>query len=680
VYLSKKMNLFSTSPEARIIHLREILEHHNYKYYVEAQPEITDAEFDALMRELQTLEQQHPEYASDTSPTQRVGGQVSKKFKIFTHKKPLLSLGNTYSREELTEFHERIVKSLMGQPFQYITEHKVDGVALSLHYVGGALKYGVTRGDGKQGDDITHNVRTIRNIPLLLKGELAGADVEVRGEVYMETEAFRGINAEREAVGDAVFMNPRNSTAGTLKLQDSSVVAKRPLKFMAYYLDNDTLELPDSDFQCLDLLRKGGFQVSPYNTLCDSLDSVFDFIENWEHKRSTLPYEIDGIVLKVDAFSLREELGFTAKNPRWAISYKYKAEEAITLLKFVSFQVGRTGAVTPVANLEPVLLAGTTVKRASLYNADEIERLGLHAGDYVRIEKGGEIIPKVTSVLLEKRQADAEKISFISHCPECNTPLERKEGESHYYCTNFKNCPPQIKGRIEHFAHRKAMNIDGLGTELIEQLVRKGFIQDAGGLYTLSKNDLSGLERFGEKSAQNLLDALEKSKQVPYPRVLFALGIRHVGSTVAEKLAYAFPDIQLLASADKEALSATPEVGSIIAESVWHWFHESPDTPDFLKALIAAGLQFQLTETDKPKVVSDKLKGMSVLFSGKFEKYSRDELKVRVAIHGGQAASGISKKLDLLVAGTDMGPAKLVKAQELGIKIISEDEFLSLCQ
>jgi DNA ligase (NAD+) len=678
-----RMNLFdegTSQAESKIRQLTEELAEHNYKYYVLAQPIISDFEFDQKLKELQGLEAQFPQFRLLDSPTLRVGGQVTKSFPVFTHRKPLLSLGNTYSPEELNEFDARVQKGLGGKDFHYIAEQKFDGVALSLHYENGILKTGVTRGDGKQGDEITPNVRTIRNLPLQLKGKLKNANVEVRGEVFMHIEDFRKINAEREDIGEAPFMNPRNSTAGTLKMQDSAEVAKRPLRFVAYYLDSESFALPDSDFQQLDLLKEAGFFVSSSNTLCQSIEEVFSFIHEWDTKRSELPYDIDGIVIKVDEINLRDELGFTTKNPRWAISYKYQAEKALTTIQSISFQVGRTGAVTPVANLVPVLLAGTIVKRASLYNADEIERLDLHEEDTVSIEKGGEIIPKVTEVILSERKSDAAKFTFTPQCPECGTLLIRKEGESNYYCTNHLLCPPQIKGRIEHFAHRKAMNIDGLGTELIDQLVRKELISDYGDIYSLRKEDLVQLERFGEKSADNLLAGIEKSKSIPYARVLFALGIRHVGSTVAEKLSRAFPSLELLEKASLEELISTPEVGEIIAQSTWQWFHETPETRGILEKLRTACLQLSLSEADTPIVISDKLSGKSILFSGKFEKFSRDELKDMAISHGGQIASGISKKLDYLVAGDDMGPAKKSKAEELGVPIISEDVFLSLCQ
>lgn len=677
------MDLFAAaenSPQEKIQKLSDTLNEHNYKYYVLAQPSISDFEFDQLLKELQTLEEKYPEFKLPDSPTQRVGGQVTKNFESFKHRKPLLSLGNTYSAEELNEFDARIIKGLGGKDFHYIVEHKFDGVALSLHYENGTLKHGVTRGDGKQGDDITLNVRTIRNLPLRLKGKLKHANAEVRGEVFMHIEDFRKINAEREDIGEAPFMNPRNSTAGTLKLQDSAEVAKRPLRFVAYYLDSEAADLPESDFQQLSWLKEAGFFVSPWNLLCPSLEEVKIFINQWEGRRKELPYDIDGIVLKVDEIPLREELGFTAKNPRWAISYKYQAEQAESIIHGITFQVGRTGAVTPVAELEPVLLAGTVVKRASLYNADEIERLNLHQSDAVIIEKGGEIIPKITAVLTEKRNPSAPKFHFTQTCPDCHQPLIRKEGESNYYCLNYTACPPQIKGRIEHFAHRKAMNIDGLGTELIDQLVKKELILDYSDLYQLTQENLIQLERFGEKSALNLLAALEASKSVPYSRVLFALGIRHVGSTVAERLSRAFPSIEALQAADIEKLASTPEIGEIIAQSIWDWFHASDANLQIVEKLKAAGLQFSLDEKDIPVVLSDKLAGKSVLFSGKFEKFSREELKEMVIAHGGVSASGISKKLDYLVAGEDMGPAKRTKAEELNIPIISEDEFLSLCQ
>jgi len=675
------MDLFSeTSVQTRIQELRAEIEKHNFLYYVKAEPQIADSEFDRLLAELQKIENQYPEFVTDDSPTHRVGGAIQKSFPVFKHKKPLLSLGNTYSEGELNDFHDRIVKGIGHQDIHYIVEHKVDGVALSLHYENGILKYGVTRGDGKQGDDITLNVKTIKNIPLKLQGALKDANVEVRGEVYMNAADFEKLNQERLDAGETTFMNPRNSTAGTLKLQDSATVAKRPLRFMAYYLDSDTFQLPDSDFEGLKFLADAGFSVSEHNTLCNSVDQVFSFIHHWGERKHQLPYEIDGIVIKVDHIPLREELGFTAKNPRWAISYKYQAEQALTRIQSISYQVGRTGAVTPVANLEPVLLAGTVVKRASLYNADEMKRLDLHEGDSVIIEKGGEIIPKVVSVKSELRKPTASPFVFAKVCPECNSQLLRNEGEANFYCTNHTFCPPQIKGRIEHFASRKAMNIDGLGTELVDQLVSKLDVTNPADVYQLTKEKLLSLDRFGEKSVHNLLTGLEISKSIPFQRVLYALGIRHVGITVAEKLAHAFGSIQRLQEASIEQLAATPEVGEIIAVSVWNWFHKQDINNDIITKLQAAGLQFTQNEEDKPEVVSDKLAGKTFLFSGRFETLSRDELKNLVIAHGGTVVSAISKKLDYLVAGEDMGPAKLLKAEQLGLIIISEDEFLSLCQ
>jgi DNA ligase (NAD+) len=675
------MDLFSSqSVQAQISRLRAEIEKHNHLYYVKAEPQISDSEYDRLLAELIQLEKENPQFLTSDSPTHRVGGAVQKSFPVFKHKKSLLSLGNTYTEGELVDFHNRVVKGIGTDDFKYILEHKVDGVALSLHYENGVLIHGVTRGDGKQGDDITQNVRTIKNIPLRLSGPLENANVEVRGEVYMNTQDFKQLNAERLEAGEPAFMNPRNSTAGTLKSQDSAVVARRPLRFMAYYLDSETYNIPDSDFEGMKLLQQAGFEVSPHNALCVSLEEVFAFIHAWGERKYELPYEIDGIVLKVDHIPFREELGFTAKNPKWAISYKYKAEQAITQIQSISYQVGRTGAVTPVANLEPVLLAGTVVKRASLYNADEMQRLDLHEFDTVVIEKGGEIIPKVVSVKAETRQPLAKRFVFAQNCPDCGSLLIRNEGEASYYCTNHELCPTQIKGRIEHFASRKAMNIEGLGTELVDQLVSRNWVRTPADLYQLTKSDLISLERFGEKSAQNLLDGLQASTSVPFHRVLFALGIRHVGITVAEKLVLAFGTIQHLQNADMEALSATPEVGEIIASSVWTWFHSNPEHIEVIEKLKAAGLQFQQNDSDKPITLSDKLAGKTFLFSGKFAKMSRDELRMLVVSHGGIVLSAISKKLDYLVAGEDMGPAKQVKAEQLGLNIISEDEFLSLCQ
>jgi DNA ligase (NAD+) len=664
--------------EVRIQELTWELNDHNYRYYVLAQPSISDQEFDKLLAELQTLETQWPELQLPDSPTQRVGGTITKSFPIFLHQKPLLSLGNTYSLEDLEEFDVRLRKGLEGHPFQYLIEHKFDGVALSLHYVNGILKHGVTRGDGKQGDEITQNVKTIRTVPIRLKGALAGATIEVRGEVFMHTADFIKLNQEREENGDPIFMNPRNSTAGTLKLQDSAEVARRPLRLVAYYLDSTDLTLPNSDYERLALLQDSGFFVSPYNQVYSTLPEIKTHIDSWEHKRSELPYEIDGMVLKVDEIQLREELGFTAKSPRWAIAYKYQAEQAITQLNGVTFQVGRTGAITPVAELEPVWLAGTTVKRASLYNADEINNLDLHIGDQVVIEKGGEIIPKITRVHLPGRHAAGLKVSFIQTCPACNTTLIRNEGESNYYCTNHQNCPPQIKGRIEHFAHRKALNIDGLGTELIDQLVEKGWVKEVTDLYSLTKENLITLNRFGAKSADNLIESLEKSKRVPWPKVLFGLGIRYVGQTVAEKVARAFPTLTDLRSADRESLVAVPEVGEKIADSLYFWLHQDPNTPAFLEKLTQTGLQLSLSPEDIPEKISDKLEGKSYLFSGVFTQFSREKLQQMVLDHGGKLGTSVNKKLDCLVAGENMGPSKLSKAQELGIRLISEDEFLSL--
>lgn len=668
-------SLTEAQARSRIAELSRDLERHNRLYYVEARPEISDSEFDRLLRELQDLEAEWPALRQPDSPTQRVGGALTKSFASFRHLRPMQSLANAYSVEELREFDARLQKALGQDGLSYLVQLKIDGVALSLHYHQGVLAHGVTRGDGVHGDDITANVRTIRSIPLRLQGDDIPERVEIRGEVYWERGDFDRFNAERVALGDAALMNPRNSTAGTLKLQDAAEVARRPLKFWAYYLEGEGA-LPATDSGRMALLRQWGLPVSPDMQVCERLDAVEQYIAHWRERREQLPYETDGIVLKLDAVAARAEAGSTAKSPRWAVAYKYAAEQADTVLEAVSYQVGRTGHITPVANLRPVLLAGTTVKRASLYNYDEIARLDLHTGDVVTVEKSGEIIPKVVRVNAAQRPSGAAPVVPPTACPECATPLVRSEGEVGWYCPNADGCPPQRQGRLEHFAQRRALDIQGLGEELVAQLVRVGLVADPADLYDLTQEQLQGLERFGAKSAQNLLAGLEASRQVPFHRVLYGLGIRYVGEGVAAKLAEHFGTLDALAAATEEQLLEAPEVGERIARSVASWFAQ-PEHRRLIERLRAAGLQFAAA---KKTVLSQKLAGKKLLISGSFEGVSRDDLKALIVAHGGSLASGVSKNLDYLVAGADMGPAKLQKATELGVRLLSLAEFYALVE
>ncbi len=659
---------------ARIAQLSAELERHNRLYYVEARPEISDSEFDRLLAELQQLEAEWPALRAPDSPTQRVGGGLTKSFPSFRHLRPMQSLANGYSLDELREFDTRLSKALgTTDALAYLAQLKIDGVALSLHYHDGVLAHAVTRGDGVQGDDITPNARTIRSIPLRLEGQGWPARLEVRGEVYWERGAFDRFNAERAELGEPPLMNPRNATAGTLKLQDSAEVARRPLRFWAYYLEAEG-ELPPTDSARMDLLRQWGLPVSPDMQRCAGLAEVEAYIAHWRERREQLPYETDGIVVKLDAIAARAEAGTTAKSPRWALAYKYAAEQADTVLEAVSYQVGRTGHITPVANLRPVLLAGTTVKRASLYNFDEIARLDLHVGDVVTVEKSGEIIPKVVRVNADQRPTGAAPIVPPTHCPECTTTLVRTEGEVGWYCPNADGCPPQRQGRLEHFAQRRALDIQGLGEELVAQLIRTELVADPADLYDLRLEQLEGLERFGTKSAQNLLAALEASRAVPFHRVLYGLGIRYVGEGVAAKLAEHFGSIDALAEATEAQLLEAPEVGGRIAQSVQQWFAQ-PEHQRLIARLRAAGLQFT---AKKKEVLSQKLAGKKLLISGSFDTIGRDELKALIAAHGGTNASGVSKNLDYLIAGADMGPAKLQKATELGIPILDLQAFLRM--
>ncbi|GAA4298908.1 NAD-dependent DNA ligase LigA [Nibribacter koreensis] len=672
--------------QARILELTNRLNYLNYQYYQNSVSEVSDYEFDQMLVELQKLEEAHPEFKSDNSPTQRVGGTITKNFPTVRHKYPMLSLSNTYSEEEVREFDARVQKTI-GGTVEYVCELKFDGVAMSLTYTNGALTAGVTRGDGTRGDDITPNVRTIRTVPLHLQGQDVPAEVEVRGEVFMPFHVFEELNKEREEIGEALMANPRNATSGTLKLQDSKEVARRRLSMFAYGLLS-TPTLFESHSDSLEALQRWGLNVSPTWKKCGTIEEVMAFIQEWETKRFELPIATDGIVVKVNSYAQQEELGYTAKSPRWAMAYKYKAMEAVTELLGIEYNVGRTGAVTPVALMKPVLLAGTTVKRASLHNANEIERLGLMVHDHVMVEKGGEIIPKVTGVKLELRPEIATPIIYPVVCPACNTPLVRKEGEANHYCPNEKGCPPQVKGKLEHFISRKAMNILSLGEGKIELLVEQGLVTSPDHLYDLTYDTLFGLKKtfvneetgksrvvtFQKTTVDNILKALEKSKDAPFDRVLFALGIRYVGNTVAQKLAQHFRNIDALRAASEEELIAVPEIGERIAASVREYFQDVAHV-HLVERLKLHGLQLDLGEVAVVEPASDKLAGKTFVVSGVFSGYSRDELQDTIIAHGGKIVSSISKKLSYLVAGDKMGPSKLEKATSFGVSIVSEEEF-----
>lgn len=661
------------NPREQLRRLRDELHHHNYLYYILNQPELSDFDFDQKMAELQRLEAAHPELDDPNSPTKRVGSDLSQDFEQVAHRYPMLSLGNTYSEGELQDFVNRVIK-LAGQEVAFVCELKYDGTAIALSYQNGQLVRGITRGDGTVGDDVTQNVKTIRSIPLQLKGDYP-KDLEVRGEIFMSRAGFEKLNQQREALGEANFANPRNAAAGSLKLQNSSLVAKRPLECYLYHFLGDKLPF-DSHFENLGAAAEWGLRISPHYKLCRNFEEIHAFVKHWDTARNKLPFEIDGVVIKVDSLTLREELGFTAKTPRWAISYKFKAESAFTRLRSVDFQVGRTGAVTPVANLEPVPLAGTTVKRASLHNADIIAGLDLHLNDMVSVEKGGEIIPKITGVDTSRRLPNSSPLAFISNCPECGTPLMRIEGEAAHYCPNTTACPPQIKGRIEHFISRRAMNIDGLGSETINLLYEQKLVNTIADLYRLKAEQLVQLERLGEKSAANIVAGIEASRQVPFARVLFALGIRFVGETVARKLTAALGNIDALLAADKDQLLAIDEIGDKIATSLLAWLkHE--DNRALIQQLRDFGLKFE--EEERPLAQSNQLEGSSFVVSGVFSR-SRDELKGLIESHGGKNVSSITAKTTYVLAGDKMGPAKLEKAQKLNIPILSEEDFLKMIQ
>jgi DNA ligase (NAD+) len=663
----------------RIEFLTKELEEHNYRYYVLAQPTISDYEFDKMMEELVKLENEYPEFRKPNSPSQRVGGTITKEFPTAKHEYAFLSLSNSYSKEEIKDFDERVRKAVTG-PVEYVCELKYDGVALGIKYENGQMVQAVTRGDGEQGDDITANAKTIRSIPLKLKGDDFPKKFEARGEVFMTRKMFNAINNERAEANETLLANPRNATAGTLKMQDSSVVAKRKLDCFIYGFYGDNLPF-NEHHECLQYSKKWGFKISDFIVKCKTLDEIFEFIDYWENERKNLPFDIDGIVIKVNSYEQQRVLGFTAKSPRWAIAYKYKPEVAATILQSISYQVGRTGVITPVANLQPVLLAGTTVKRASLHNADIIEKLDVRIGDTVFVEKGGEIIPKITGVDLKKRPANAQKIKFIQECPECGTKLKRDLNEAAHYCPNEWKCPPQIIGKIIHFTSRKAMNIDSLGPETITMLYEKGYLKNVADIYEMHKykTELEQIDRMGKKSVSNLLNSIEESKKIPFEQVLFALGIRHVGETMAKKLAYHFKNIDnLIQEKEIETLTQVEDVGETVAKSILSFFNEKKNI-EIINRLKQHGLQFELSQAIQHKQ-STKLQGLTFVVSGVFSKFSRDELKATIESHGGKVTSSVSGKTSYIIAGSNMGAEKLKKAEKLGVKIIDEETFIQMIE
>ncbi|MHB9055802.1 MAG: NAD-dependent DNA ligase LigA [Paludibacteraceae bacterium] len=671
---SGNLNAPSSNVEKQIQSLRKELERHNYNYYVLNAPAISDEDFDIKLKQLQELEAAHPEFFDSNSPTQRVGSDINKAFKQVRHQYPMLSLANTYSEGEIQDFYERTRKSL-NTDFELVCELKYDGTSISLIYENGTLVQAVTRGDGQRGDDVTVNIKTIRSIPLKLHGNDFPYKFEMRGEVLMPWTVFDELNQEREEQEEPLFANPRNAASGTLKLQNSAEVAKRKLDGYFYFILGENLPT-DSHYENLQTAKKWGFKISQAIKRCKTFQEVLDFINYWDTERKNLPVATDGIVIKVDSLVQQRNLGSTAKSPRWAIAYKFQAEKATTRLNSVSYQVGRTGAITPVANLDPVQLSGTTVKRASLHNADIIEGLDLHIGDMVYVEKGGEIIPKITGVDKEARILIGDKVKFISQCPECGAQLIRYEGEAAHYCPNENHCPPQIKGKIEHFVSRKAMNIDGLGSETINLLYQNNLLKNIADIYKLKVNDLASLERLGDKSAQNILKGVENSKPVPFERVIYALGIRFVGETVAKKLALAFKTIKNLEKATIEELTTVDEIGQRIAESVVAYFSDSQNI-EIVDQLKIYGLQMAVSD-DKLKNKSDILAGKVIVISGTFEKHSRDEYKTLIEQHGGKNSGSVSSKTSFILAGDNMGPEKLKKAENLGIHLINEEDFLEM--
>ena len=663
----------------RIAQLRSDLHRYNYQYYVLNQPEISDREFDVLMRELQDLEAAHPELYDPNSPTQRVGSDLNHEFQQVVHKRPMLSLSNTYNKEEVRDFYQRVEEGLSGQPFQICCEMKFDGLSISLHYEHGRLVRAVTRGDGVQGDDVTENVRTIRSIPLILpEGGDWPEEFEIRGEVLMPWESFEALNREREKAEEPLFANPRNAASGTLKSKNSAVVAQRRLDAYLYYLLGE--DIPgESHYDNLQKAREWGFKIGPQMRLVSTLQEIYDYIDYWDVERKNLPVATDGIVLKVNSLAQQRSLGLTAKSPRWAIAYKFMAEKQSTILREVTFQVGRTGAITPVANMDPVQLSGTVVRRATLNNEDFIRNLDLHIGDRVFVEKGGEIIPKIVDVDVEARDASlGPRVEFITHCPECGAALVRYEGESAHYCPNDTSCPPQLKGRIEHFISRKAMNIDSLGPETIAEYFRRGIVRDPADLYEIRRDQISGARGQKDRSASKILQGIQESTKVPFERVLYALGIRFVGEIAAKSLARNFKSMEALAQASTDDLLQVNGIGSVIAQSVQTWF-QNPQNQWLVERLRSYGVQMELSE-EELSAHTDRLAGQSIVISGVFARHSRDEYKALIEKHGGKNVGSISGKTSFILAGENMGPAKLEKAQKLGVRIVNEDEFLKMIE
>jgi DNA ligase (NAD+) len=657
----------------RVSQLRKELDEHNHRYYVLAQPVISDSDYDRMMNELIELERKFPEFFDPSSPSQRVGSDISREFNQVEHRYPMLSLGNTYSREEIAEFDNRIRKTVTGS-FEYVCELKYDGVAISMTYINGSLHTAITRGDGERGDDVTSNVRTIRSVPLKLRGTGYPDLFEIRGEVILPRKGFEKMNREREEKGDNLFANPRNAAAGTLKMQNSSLVARRPLDCIVYGMLGENLPF-DSHYENLIRAGEWAFKVSEHSRKCKDLNEVFDFLEHWNTHRVDLPYDIDGVVIKLNDFELHRKLGFTAKTPRWAISYKFAADRVATRLRSVDFQVGRTGAITPVANLEPVLLAGTTVKRASLHNEDQMRQLEIHTGDTVFVEKGGDIIPKIVGIDKKLRPPGSLEVSYIDKCPSCNSELVRIEGEAKHYCPAIYTCPPQILGRIEHFVSRRAMNIN-MAEATARLLFEKGLIKDVGDLYSLRKEDLISLDRFADKSAQNLISSIEKSKSLPWSRLLYALGIRFVGETVARKLAAAFPSVDQLMNASFDALNKVDEVGERIASSITSYFSVSSNI-QIIEKLRSSGVNMEQSDETGP-VGTDRFSGKKFVISGSFSRHSRDQIKELIEQNGGVNVSAVSSNVSYIVGGENVGPAKLQKAKELNIPLLSEDEFTDM--
>ncbi len=664
----------SMNTEQKIAALRDQLREHSYKYYVLDQPTISDYEFDMLLKELQALEEQHPEFYDPNSPSLRVGGDITKNFETIIHEHRMYSLDNSYSKEDLEDWEKRIQKILGDVEVEYTCELKYDGASISLTYENGELLRAVTRGDGLQGDDVTTNIKTIRSVPLKLKGDFP-QKFDIRGEIVLPIDGFNKMNEMRVANGEEAYMNPRNTASGSLKLQDSAEVAKRPLQCLLYSLVGNGLGIT-TQFESLDKARQWGFKVPDVAILVKSTDEVLEFVDHWETRRHKLPYEIDGVVVKVNNLQHQDELGYTSKAPRWAMAYKFKAEQVSTVLSEITHQVGRTGAITPVANLEPVLLAGTTVKRASLHNADQIEKLDIREGDTVYVEKGGEIIPKIMGVDLSKRPAASLPTRYITHCPECGTELVREEGEAKHFCPNAEGCPPQVVGRIQHYISRKAMDIEGLGGETVELFYKAGLVRNYADLYELTKEQVIPLERMAEKSAENLVNGIERSKQIPFERVLYALGIRFVGETVAKKLARHFRGIDALRNASLMDLVSVEEIGEKIAYSVLDFFQRDENNT-IAERLKAYGVQLEISQ-EALQQRSNTLGGKTFVVSGVFEKVSRSGLKKLIEDNGGKVGSSVSSKTSFLIAGANMGPSKHTKAESLSVPIISEGEFLSM--